>query len=288
MIESQQLNDSKSVCVIHADREAITNCQRCGDFICKKCLKRLPKSQVCQRCAKKYLIDAVDTFKARLWGRRDSHVCFLSGFGALLSLIFLAPLAREIYQRSAWGGGTASLDTSSIMLLAIIFGVNTLITVTYFMLKKWARWALFLIPLLCLVAPIALFLLNTNLGMDYLSFSSIVSVLTFIAVLSALLNPRTKLAFKIEISKKQLQTLYDRSKINREARNSVAVALLGLLVPPLLFASLFFAYIGLKKYDPDGWPPVEGIKQAQVGLAISLLGLLFWAIAISYMFIQSL
>ena len=275
MIENTSLDKSKAFCKTHKDRQATTSCERCGDFICNECSRKLDSGKFCQDCQIYHGGPDLLDLRASLWGKRDELVWLLGGFGSLFLIIFSVLLVAAAFEK--FRGVSVGPQIIQMLFAAAFLGFSSFVTMAYFMLQKWARGALFLVLICGILLSIISSLLENTLDVTTIVQVLLRGFLPFTFILAAFLSPRNKLAFKIDISIEDLGKIYETVKVNQDARNSVLLSLLGFLLPPLLLASLYCAYRGFKNYNPDSSPPIPGLKQALIGLTLSLIGILFWS-----------
>lgn len=259
-------------CVLHEDRAAEMSCERCGDFICNECIQDLFKRQVCQDCHNKYGGKLLSDFQASLWGKRDGYVWLIGGFGSLIFLSQIFFWFIQAAQTQLSGTGTIK-DLAGMIILIALFTAATGLTGSYLLLKKWARKALFLFP----IVGVPLTVISVSSVPSVIVFSSLLVLLPFVFCVSAWTNPQNKLAFKIEISPEQLEKLFETMKSNQAAHNAFTLSVLALFIPPFLFLSLYLALRGRANCDAEGWPPVGGGKEARNGLILTTLGFIIWA-----------
>ena len=93
-----------------------------------------------------------------------------------------------------------------------------------------------------------------------------------------LFSTRNKLAFRVEVSARELERYYDKYLSNPMAGRALAYSFLFLLIPLMNVFSLAFGVRAFRKASEDAWPPVGGKTRAIVGVAISARGLLAWAV----------
>ena len=72
-------------CYHHPEREAINQCDCCGDYICSECVKEFRAEYVCRRCLK-YRVD-----KERKRERRKNTSWFTIFMLLFLLLLFVLP-----------------------------------------------------------------------------------------------------------------------------------------------------------------------------------------------------
>ncbi|MDF1660468.1 MAG: hypothetical protein P1V97_01765 [Planctomycetota bacterium] len=271
------MNDSIVLCKKHVDRETTTSCERCGDFICNECVQDLFNRQVCLNCHKNYGGKLLSDFQASLWGKRDGYVWMIGGIGSLMffsQIVLWSVLAFQVI----FDGNGLSGELWEMFILVLFSGLALGITGAYFLLKNWARKALFLFPLTGFVLALASFSDTPNA----IGLSFVFVLLPLVFVISAYTNPQNKLAFRIEVSTEELETLFETTKSNSAAHNAFALSLLAFFLPPLLFLSLYLALRGRKNCDPEAWPPVGGMKPAQNALILTTLGFLLWTVILIF------
>ena len=261
------MSDS-AICVNHEDRQATKNCERCGDFICDECERTVLNKQVCVSCTEINGVRFLDAYKDSVWGKRDGFVWLFGGFGTLMAFAQLM-----IFGVSALSGNMGNA-TPVFLAFAAVSAIMLVVNSSYLLLRPWARAALFVGPLLWVAVENVMLeggLDSFNLGRSIASM-----FLLFLFILAAFTSSRNKLAFKIDITEKQLEKLYKTYVDNQIARYSVLVSVLAFLIPPVLLFSFPMAIIGLRRVNPDAWPPIGGRGNAIAGLILSCLCLVFY------------
>ena len=260
------------------DESAGSNCERCGDFADPETLTAVLGREVCESCDQRFQ-RALETYKDQLWGKRDVAVWSLGGFGSFISGIYAlsgvvglfqiltVPGAPPMYYQMAMFGG--------------LFAISFALTFSYFLLQRWARVGIFILPLFL---PLVLGLsqpASFPWGQSLLNGSfCAMAVLPALILTVIYIHPRNELAFRIEIEDEELRRLYENSAGNRPAYQSLLTCALGYLIPPLLFVALGLAMAGLRKSAAEAWPPVGGRGRALTALVFSLLGLSFWTLIV--------
>jgi len=239
-------------CPNHAAEEIAGSCARCGDFVCRLDGRTVEKELLCLRCAPLREADHLERFRRELHGRMDLPVVLFGIFCPILTgvLIWWAPPLE-----AAFGiGGIA-------------------IFCAYLLRKAWARVALFALP----AAAIGLAIPH---GPGAVLAALVAGVIPTAMIASAYASPRNRLAFGLEVGRRDLAKLYDASRNNPRAQESVLLAILGLAFPPALVLSLALAVYGLTRVDPHASPPVGKRGHALVGIAISLAGIALYVVLI--------
>lgn len=262
-------------CARHAENKAALMCERCGDFACSECVTALFDRRVCQGCVERYQIDALGDFKKRLWGKRDAYVWFFGGLGSFFSGLsaLMAPIA--IFTVLSQSGPATGEDYQMLVmggLLTICFGA----TLPYFLLQKWARKALFILPVAIMLLTVASVYTEFYFAIESVMSLCCIGIVPFALVLFAYLSERNEFAFKIETDDLAAERLFVSSGGNPEARHSVWLSFLGLFIPPLLLFSLILAVLGYLNCDSEAWPPIGGQGRAKLSFILSVLGLLAW------------
>lgn len=254
-----------AACSRHPARAAEQACGRCGDFVCEGCLETIFERRVCPPCRQVDGVDVLEAFRNAVWGKRDAFVWVIGIAGSLYFGLTSIGLGLAIARSSAFEGlGLAFAELFALVGLATSVG--------YLCLSRRARRVLTFAPRVILGVIAASVIVGAPLKEAAL-LALAVSV-TIPAVWLLHRSSRNRLAFRIAIDERDLERLIEAN--NRPARFGLALAVLGLGLPPLLPVALVLGVLGLRRVDPDGWPPVGGRRAAALGTGIAACGLLGW------------
>jgi hypothetical protein len=95
-----------------------------------------------------------------------------------------------------------------------------------------------------------------------------------------------QLFFKVEVPREKLQKAWNRYMNNRMARMGFALGLLGLTIPGLGLVALVCSFIGLRRVDPNAYPPIGRKGHAIAGLVLGTVGCLFWGWRLASAFLR--
>ena len=117
-------------CYYHPDREATSQCDRCGDYLCGECVKQFQDQYLCDRCWQEER--GPDEAKAKRW----LQIACLSCAGGLA--LYLVDVGWYCLQRSSegfpWARIVVSRSIDFAHLLAALLCLRCLISGPY------ARW----------------------------------------------------------------------------------------------------------------------------------------------------
>src|SRR5687767_2037433 len=65
-----------SRCAMHPELPAVALCERCGDYHCAGCHKRIAGRALCEHCRALPGIDYLEETRQRYWGKRDGFVWY--------------------------------------------------------------------------------------------------------------------------------------------------------------------------------------------------------------------
>jgi hypothetical protein len=257
-------------CAVHPERVAAGLCSRCGSYYCDDCADRTSASPLCTSCVEGWGADSLTQTRERCWGKRDGWVWFFGFFGSFGSLVNLAMLLVQGDEYSA----------------SLVYVTNLALAIAYFLLLPWARRALFVTLLLGPIHSLS----TPAQAIQGLSADAALAlqnaVLVGSTVIGALLlwlayrSPRNKLAFRIEISEHELREVHRRLG-SASAVRALVYGLLSLGIPFIGIVGLVFALSTLRKLDRSTAPVGNRRRFAMFGLALSILGTLFWLITLT-------
>lgn len=245
-----------AVCAIHHEAPAVATCVRCGGFACADCTKLVSGRTVCAACFARPEVDYLGEFERKMWGKRDGYIWW---FGLVGSLATGAVLALTVV--AAVAGDFVS------GVVALVIGAQLAVFGCYFFQMKWARAGLFGILGLNLTAL-------AFVGPEALAGGAAQQILPLLFFVTAWNSARNQLAFRIEVPEAKLKKLYDTYYDNQVARAGMLLGLLSTFIPGLALLSLPLSIVGLRRVNPDSWPPVGRKKTAIAGIVLSVLGLL--------------
>lgn len=260
----------------HEHQGPRSSCERCGAFLCDGCVKLLFDRKVCASCDWTYGRQGILEMRDRFWGRPGEWVCGCGGVGVLLSLLLLVFSIQRIAESSL----SASDFIGIFFSLAVAFS-GLWISFSYFFLRSWARKAVFLWPLFAVALLQAAEMPLFTTSSEGVTVLIVYFFIPMIVLFQSHHSPRTKLAFKIELSEKELEDYYSKTVLHPLSYHSFSLSFMGFFLPPLLLLSLLGSVIGILKYDPKAWPPIRGLPHALAGLFVSLFSLYFWAVVIN-------
>ena len=252
-------------CAYHVDRIAVGTCVRCGSFYCASCYKDLAGKRICSGCLAIPGIDYLADVRNKAWGKRDGWIWYL---GVLFSISYAAIAVQAIAQGNL-GQAIAAVAVTAVM-------------VCYFLMLPWSRQLIFA------VVPFAAFTAvlqhPQNLAGDarpsayYLGTIIGRTGILLLFLLLAYRSTRNKLAFKLEVSDAELAKYYDTYVANPAARRACVYGAASIVVPLLIPFALAFGVRGLRRGDPNAWPPTGQRGAALWGLVFTGLSVVIWSV----------
>jgi hypothetical protein len=198
--------------------------------------------------------------RARTWGKRDAWVWLLAGPGVVVSLLN----AIDAIER---GGTLAGLG------YAIIVGVLA----SYLLLLPFSRKALLMVgPLWSAVGVIASRDQPPSPVQTVLAWLAIAGGLAWTAcAVVAYRSTRNKLAFKLEVSDRELAEYYDRY-VRDAGLQTLGYGIASVLIPALVPVALIFGFRALRRVEPSVLPSVRRRRCAIAGLICVALSVMMW------------
>ncbi|NMO20318.1 DUF4190 domain-containing protein [Pyxidicoccus fallax] len=249
-------------CATHPDELAGATCQRCGGFMCGTCATRVmyELGLYCPACAARPEMNYLETFRQKLWGKRDS--------GAWL-VAFFVPFAIA--------GGVKALRVGAVPA-AVSLLASAGVGVGFFLGQRWARYALLLVPFALV------FLALPALGVPQ-GFAQVAALIfPLLGALQLFLDPRNQLFFRLDISQRALHRLWDLKENNPLARHAVTLGVGAFMLPLFAPIAIVCGCIALRRVDPQARPPIGRRGSAVSGIVLGVLALVFWAYALMYLF----
>jgi hypothetical protein len=242
----------------------VEGCARCGDFCCELCVQGIARRTVCAACAERPDADFITTTRALVANKRDG-LCYLIGCGgALIDLVYLTVGALLLDQQ----GGLTYVYWFVLSSLTGLF-----VFLNYLALKPWARRALFGLSGLQLFVAVAVFSRELGGLRSAMFLNAVAQQIIALGLYSvAWFSKRNQAAFGVALDDEAMEALWREALSNRDAWLGFRLALLGLVVPAVELLALLLCVQGLRRTDPDHWPPIGGRRSALIGLSLIPLG----------------
>jgi hypothetical protein len=237
-------------------------CTRCGLFITENSAVLRDGAPYCATCAALPHINYVETFRSAHWGRRDGYRWVVG---------FTVPVLLAMAIVSALRGRFAELA-----LACVVAGV----AVAYFQGARWARTAAVGTPTLALA--IVSWLRRDEPASASLQFTW---ALTQVIVLASLIDPRNRLAFRIDSKPTELRQQWE-GQSNQWADVGLALAVMGLFAFPLAIVATVVSFVGLRRVNLRATPRVGRRTQAVAGIALGVVGMVLGVVVV--LFVASL
>ncbi|NTX38187.1 MULTISPECIES: DUF4190 domain-containing protein [unclassified Myxococcus] len=235
-------------CALHPEVEAGGTCQRCGGFVCEECSTWVMGVLYCAACSLRPEVNYLETFRLKLWGRRDTNA-WLVGVG---TLAVLAGVLTALLQ-GVW-------PMALVLLGAAVVGG------AFYLGQHWARTALVFTPVVAGVAGAAMFGPALLVG----------GFLLFVTALQIFLDTRNRLFFRVDVSEKELRRLWDLRVNNPMARHALSLGFTTFIFPVLGPVAVVFGLIALRKVDSRARPPIGKGWQAVAGILLGVGGTVLW------------
>ncbi len=239
-------------CAAHPDRPAVGACARCGTFFCEPEGVRHGEETWCAACDTRPELRALDGMVQKLWGRRDGWA-WVMGASVPLHIAFAA--AQAVDGEGRWG-------------MTVVGVANALVTLAYFLGVRWTRVALVVLPLLWGAGLVAMGR-EWGLVLPFVGLPFTIAVVLF-------QNLRNKLFFRIQLSREQLEKLWDDVENNPMARRAFLCGVLGLYLPGASLVALGLGMVGLRRVDPLARPPQGKRLHALAAIGLGIVGTMMW------------
>lgn len=237
-------------CAEHPDVEAAGLCGRCGGFFCEGCARNVLGAVHCTACAALPEVNYLETFRRKLWGRRDTWAWFL-GLGGLVTL----------------GAGVALLASGYVpaggfLLACSVVGVGD------FLGQRWARVGL-------IALPVAMGGAGLVYGQPLLVVPS-----PFLVGMGFVIHqdPRHQLFFRLPIADAALLRLWNRHENNPLALVGLQLGLYGVFFPLFAPVALGLGLAALRRVNPEARPPIGRKGQAVLATALGAGALVLWGV----------
>lgn len=254
----------EATCPRHPGAAVVGTCARCGTFLCVEDHKLLGAKSYCADCAARPDVDYLEAFRLKYWGKRDGWAWFF-GVGGALNLL----LAVGTVVNAASGEGALGRDLVVALVTAGVLTVAGLNGVLFWLGVPLARYGLLLVTALASALQFAV------MGPAAL----LVFAMPLLIAVNVFTNWRTRLFFKLEVSRGTLQRAWDLLHNNTIARQAAIAGVAGLVFPPFAPVALIMGVIGLRRVDPNAWPPIGKKAHAIGGIALGALATLGWGAA---------
>ncbi|WP_224369319.1 DUF4190 domain-containing protein [Hyalangium versicolor] len=239
-------------CATHPEEAASGTCSRCGTFFCDGCVKRVFDKEWCSACAARPEVNYLERLRLKLWGRRDSAAWMFGAFSLVLAAFTIRAL---LLRRLFWP-------------LTLLMGACAVVSMAFFLGKRWARESLIVTTLSCGGA----FLMRGLQGPAFVFLISGFSATLFY------FNTRNRLFFQQPVSTLRLQRLWHAIENNPLARSAMNLGLASVLFPLFAPFAVIFGVVGLMRVNPQATPPIGRKGQAIAGLVLGLLMTALWGL----------
>ncbi|QRK11127.1 hypothetical protein JQX13_14265 [Archangium violaceum] len=235
-------------CAAHPDVPAGGVCGRCGGFFCDACATWVLGAVYCTACAALPEVNYLETFRRKLWGRRDSWAWVLGFWGLVALGVGIALL------------GSGNTVAGGLALICSGLGVGC------FFRQRWARRML---PVLAVGLGVA--------GLVREGTALLIpALLLFGLAITLHQDPRHKLFFREPIPDAVLLRLWDRYENNPLARLGLMFGLYGVVLPVLAPVAVGLGVVALRRVNPQARPPIGRGGQALAALGLGLGSLVLW------------
>ncbi|WNG32167.1 hypothetical protein F0U61_00025 [Archangium violaceum] len=235
-------------CAVHPDVPAGGVCGRCGGFFCDACATWVLGAVYCTACSALPEVNYLETFRQKLWGRRDTWAWML-GFWGLVAL----------------GVGAALLGSGATVAGGLALACSALGLGCFFR-QRWARRG---VPLLAVGLGVA-GLVREGLAL------LLPALFLFGVALTLHQDPRHKLFFREPLPDAVLLRLWDRYENNPLARLGLMLGLYGVVLPVLAPVAVGLGIVALRRVNPEARPPIGRRGQALAAVGLGLGSLVLW------------
>ncbi len=249
-----------ATCAQHPEREATATCTRCGVFICALDTQLVDLKPYCPACGSRPDVDWLEAYRQRFLGKREGWA-WLFALGVPVNLFYAFAAV------SAFFGDRPVREPLLTAVAAVLLLAGAVNGVLWFLGRRVAR------TIHLVLAAGWSVLLVASASFDNAGVFVVLSLTLFwLIVLVPILGTRSKLFFRLPVSRDALRKDYQRMEDNRLARWGVVLGLFGFLAPPAALAALACGVVALRRVNPDARPPVGNKGQAILAIAFGLTG----------------
>jgi hypothetical protein len=252
-----------AACSLHG-APSVATCSRCGVFLCQQEVRHLDAHVFCEACVARPDVDYLEAHRLRYWGRRDGWA-YLFGVGGFACLL-LGGVMLLMQVKSPHDAELLRIRLGGLLLIG-----GGILQLAWFFRQPWARYAL---PLGVLSTGLLALVLSQ-------SWQALPVLLAPLGIFGgAAMSLRSKLFFKLEVSRDELLKDWRLHRDNRVARSAMGIGFLGLLVPLFAPLALVLGLVGLSRVNPRALPPVGNKGAAITGIVTGALGCL-WGVVLA-------
>ncbi|MCY1083543.1 DUF4190 domain-containing protein [Archangium lansingense] len=235
-------------CAEHQDVPAAGICGRCGGFFCEGCATWVLGAVYCTACGALPEVNYLETFRLKLWGKRDTWAWFLGFLGL-----------------ATWVRGLVLLASGDPLAAALLLACSA-VGVGCFWGQRWARVGLLALPV--------------GLGGAGLVQEQVLPVVATLFLLpmafSIHQDPRHKLFFRLPLPEPVLRRLWNRYENNPLALVGLQLGLYGVFFPLFAPVALGLGLAALRRVNPEARPPIGRRGQALAAMALGVGSLALW------------
>ena len=221
----------------------------------------------CSTCAVRPDVDYLEAFRLKHWGKRDGWAWALGMGGLINGAVTLALVASSV-------GDLSSHPENAVPLLALaaVTAFSSANGIVFWLGYPIARWGLLLATTALTAVEMA------AAGPAGLAVAVIPSVVT----VNIFINWRTRLFFKLPVKRATLQRAWDILHNNSVARQATIAGVAGLVIPGFGLLALIMGIIGLRRVDPNAYPPVGKKAYAIAGIVLGAIGVIEWLAIVGF------
>ena len=242
-------------CPSHPGAESVGTCARCGRFYCAPERIELDGKAYCADCGVREDVDWLGQHYGKLEGKRSGLAWVVLGLGLPIGVL---GVVAEFNGKSDWRDRTVGLAL-------IVYGLSSVALFT----GKFR-------PSLLVGALIGGAILTYGVE-DY--WGLLFAVPIFGLGVSTWTDVRTKLFFRVPVSRPTLHQHYQREGSNPLAIQASRLALLGLFLPGVGLISLVMGVMALTRINSKAVPPVGNLSAALAAVIFSLFTTAFWGLS---------
>jgi hypothetical protein len=244
-----------TACPAHPAEPSVGACTRCGRFYCAKERILLDARPYCGDCGTRPDVDWLGHHYRQLEGKRSGLAWFLLFLGLGLVMSGLALAISSLDRPRGLAGGVG----------LIVFGGCA---IAVFSGRPRARPALFLGAALATAS----FLLDAR---EWIAL--VPGGLLFGLAGAAWTDVRTRVFFRVPVSRRELLRHYHREGSNPLAITASRLAFVSLIIPGLGLVSLVMGVMAVTRVNKKATPPVGNLSAALGAIIFSLFTMVIWA-----------
>lgn len=248
-------------CSSHPATPATAACRRCGLHLCGADAAPIDGLPFCKECAARPDVDGLLALRTKCLGERDGWAWLFGAFAVadVFALVKLVSLLRY-----------PTTKPRDVVVLVLLLGWAVVCAAFWAGARVARRLAL------------ALWLLQLPLGAFVFGSDALPAfAASGLPLVAALTSTRTRLFFRLEVSRTALRRLWRHRYDNPIARQGFTMALLGPFMPPFAPLAVVLGVMGLQRVDSKARPPMGRRGQAIAAIAVGALFTVGWGVVLA-------